>query len=135
MMELCDISTDGYVLDGKSLVPLLRSPDVEDRIAYSIMSRGRYVGYSLRTPRFRYTEYIYIRDNDMWAGMALRLDTHITTMLAAGAEFVPDETELYDFADGPLEKVNVAFDPANADVLAQLSLLLRLKTEGARTRW
>lgn len=43
MMDLCDISTDNYVLDGRSLVPLLTTAEREDRVAFSTLYRWRYV--------------------------------------------------------------------------------------------
>jgi iduronate 2-sulfatase len=48
----------GQTLQGRSLVPLLKKPDSAwNRPAYSQVKRGQIMGRSVRTERFRYTEW------------------------------------------------------------------------------
>jgi uncharacterized sulfatase len=87
-------------LDGISLRPLLRNPQTAwRRPAYTEVHRGAGRGLSVRTERFRYTE---------WNGGK-------------------DGTELYDHASDPQEQRNLAGDPKHARTVAQLRTLLRGK--------
>ena len=105
-------------LEGTSLVPLLRSPKMKwKRAAFSQYPRGRVMGHSVRTDRYRYTE---------WSEPGQR----------------PVGVELYDHAADPAENVNVAHLQANAEVVAGLSRQLKagwraalpLKSEGKKDR-
>ena len=91
--------------EGVSLVPLLGDPAAAwGRPAFTQVKRGRYkngrrggaMGYSVRTDRWRYTE---------WAGGA-------------------DGRELYDHAADPGETTNLAEDPAHAATVDELAALL-----------
>jgi iduronate 2-sulfatase len=102
-------------LQGQSLVPFLKNPEATGRgWALTQVSRGggsnratvtsdqgssgqRFFGYSLRTPRWRFTEW------------------------DEGAQ----GTELYDHDADPGERTNLAADPALADVVAELRASLR----------
>ncbi len=102
-------------LQGQSLVPLLKNPEEKGRgwaitqvvrggnfnrqgAAAAIMDKGkRFFGYSLRTERWRYTEW----DEG-----------------AAG-------TELYDHDNDPKELVNLAAKPEHATTVKELSAALR----------
>ncbi len=95
---LCDVKAPEN-LQGQSLVPMLKDPDVLGRgWAFSQVTRGgrkkgRFFGYSLRTPQWRYTE---------WAdGQQGR--------------------ELYDHDSDPRELVNLAEAPAHAETVARLA--------------
>jgi arylsulfatase A-like enzyme len=89
LAELCGIEAPPG-LEGKSLSPLLRDPAAAwDKAARTVTQRGRTFGRTVRTERWRYTE---------WPGGA----------------------ELYDHADDPDELRNLASDPAQAAVVADL---------------
>jgi iduronate 2-sulfatase len=97
--------TDGEIpgeIQGRSLVPVLRDPARPFRqAALSQYPRGETTGYSLRTERWRYTEWI-----DSTTG-------RITNR------------ELYDHGTHPVATANLAGDPAFADLVASLSLHLQ----------
>lgn len=94
-------------LDGKSLVPLMRNPKSKvKQFAVSQYPRsenniekgrlgfadGNFMGYSIRNERYRFT---------MWLKDGFRSDKPFDESLIVG-------TELYDYQNDPLEKVNVA---------------------------
>jgi iduronate 2-sulfatase len=85
-------------LAGASLRPLLDRPDAAwDRAAYTQVQRAGFPGHSVRTARWRYTEW-----DDGKRGV-----------------------ELYDQAADPGEMKNLAGDPANAAVIAELKALVK----------
>ncbi len=89
-------------LQGRSLVPLLRNPGARwDHAAVTQVRRGPapnfFMGYSIRTDRWRYTE---------WDGGARGM-------------------ELYDEANDPGELENLADDPEHRDTVAALQRQLR----------
>ncbi|HVX63325.1 MAG TPA: sulfatase [Pirellulales bacterium] len=114
LAELCDVEPSGNI-QGQSLAPMLKDPSVEGRgWAISQVVRGggfkrfgaspavgdqgqRFFGYSLRTPRWRYTEWDEGRSG----------------------------RELYDHEADPREITNLANDSAQADTVAKLSQQLR----------
>ncbi len=84
-------------LAGASLRPLLANPEAAwDRPAFTQVQRGGFPGHSVRTPRWRYTE---------WDG---------------GKQGV----ELYDEQNDPGEMKNLADDPQQQAVLAELKALV-----------
>ena len=84
-------------LQGVTLRPLLDNPQANwDRPAYTQVQRGKTAGRSVRTERWRYTE---------WDGGK------------AGVE-------LYDHEKDPGEYYNVAADPKNTDVVAQMKSIV-----------
>lgn len=106
LTSLCDLPTP-QGLDGKSFAPLLDDPEQPwKQAAYSVIARGddpahrvekvEYLGKSVRTQRYRYTE---------WDG---------------GRKGI----ELYDHQRDPHEWVNLAHDPKYADAVARLHALL-----------
>ena len=105
LVELCDLPRPRHKLEGKSLLPLLTQPVADwDRPAFSQVERRvgqgpmaeRIMGYSIRTDRWRYTEW----DNGK-----------------LGAE-------LYDHENDPLEHTNLAQDDAHAAVVQEMKRLL-----------
>jgi len=104
LAELCGVKTPEN-LQGQSLVPMLKDPSVTGRgWAITQVSRrlrkkqgNRFYGYSLRTPRWRYTEW------------------------AEGER----GRELYDHDADPRELTNLAANPGYADTIARLSRELR----------
>lgn len=110
LAELCGVEAPEN-LQGQSLVPILKDPEEPGRgWSLSQVVRGgggqdpanRFYGYSIRTPRWRFTEW--------------------------------DEgnrgRELYDHEADPKEQTNLADDPEHAEIVAELSTLLR---EAARS--
>jgi arylsulfatase A-like enzyme len=114
LAELCNVAAPKN-LQGQSLVPMLRDASVAGRgWALTQVSRGGglgratvtldvgssggpFFGYSLRTPRWRYTEWDEGRKG----------------------------RELYDHDADPRELTNLADNPAQKDTIAQLSTQLR----------
>ncbi len=97
LADLCGL-TPPPSLEGRSLKPLLDNPQAAwDQPAFTQVWRGRFPGYSVRTERWRYTEW----DNG-----------------DKGAE-------LHDYANDPGEQHNLIDDPAHAAVVAKLKALVR----------
>jgi len=111
VVELCGLPLPAW-LEGKSMVPLLQNPDrAFKRAALTQTPRPNYLrgklpevmGYSIRTERFRYTEW-----RDFKTGVARA-------------------RELYDHADDPVETRNVAARADRKDDLARLAKALQRK--------
>jgi len=84
-------------LEGKSLKPLLDQPDAPwDRPAFTQVWRGNFPGHSVRTERYRYTE---------WAGGK-------------------NGAELYDYENDPQELNNLASDEKHQETVKQLKALI-----------
>ncbi len=102
LAELCNVPSPKN-LQGQSLVPMLKDPAEPGRgwaltqVTRGGRQTGRFFGYSLRTPRWRYTEW------------------------AEGEQ----GRELYDHDADPREQANLAGDPAHAETVAELSRKLR----------
>jgi len=95
LVELCGIKGPSE-LQGKSLVPLLKDPSAKGRsAAYTVVSRGKALGRSIRTQRWRYAEW----------GSA-------------------DQAELYDLVNDPHEDNNLASKPHFAEQRRQMHALL-----------
>lgn len=95
-----------YAMEGTSLVPVLKDASVKVK-DYSIsqwpMPQDG-MGYTLRTPQYRFT---------MWMKGGWRtFNPYDPTLLAS--------TELYDYEMDPLEKVSQAGNPDYAEVVADL---------------
>jgi arylsulfatase A-like enzyme len=102
-------------LEGSSLLPLLNDPKTPwKQAAFSQYPRrngdGSYMGYSMRTDRYRYTQWVK-RD---------RLQEVIAR-------------ELYDHVTDPDENINIAGKPENATLLEQLDQQIKAGWQGARS--
>lgn len=101
LAELCGIETPGN-LQGQSLVPMLTDPQAAGRgwALTQVTRRGggdRFFGYSIRTQRWRYTEWDEGRQG----------------------------RELYDHDADPREQTNLALRPEHADTVRAFSTELR----------
>ncbi|MEZ5353795.1 MAG: sulfatase [Bryobacteraceae bacterium] len=97
LVDLCGLNQAPW-LSGTSLRPLLDRPDAEwTRPAYTVQTRGWALGRSVRTERWRYTEWDQGRRG----------------------------SALFDHDADPHEMRNLAQNPAQAQTVATLSKLLR----------
>jgi len=97
LADLCGLKLLQH-LDGRSLKPLLDDPQAAwDKPAFTQVWRGKFPGYSVRTERWRYTEWDEGREG----------------------------TELYDYDTDPTEQHNLAGDPKYAATVAELKALIR----------
>ena len=102
LAELCGLPLPDHP-EGTSLVPVLRDPSKSVKnAAFSQYPRGvdgkQLMGYSMRTDRYRFTRWVHRNDH-----------TKV------------DAVELYDHATDPQENVNIANDPANAELVLRLT--------------
>lgn len=87
-------------LEGISLVPVMDNPNRPwKKAAFSQYPRGKVMGYSMRTDRYRYTEWV-----------------------EPGKE--PVGIELYDHQNDPDENINIANQPENKELVLKLSKML-----------
>jgi iduronate 2-sulfatase len=85
-------------LAGTSLKPLLEKPDAAwNRPAFTQVWRGQFAGHSIRTERYRYTEWDHGKQG----------------------------AELYDYQTDPGELQNLAKDPKHATTIAELKALVQ----------
>jgi iduronate 2-sulfatase len=85
-------------LQGASLRPLLENPDAGwQRPAFTQVQRGSFPGHSVRTERWRYTEWDYAKKG----------------------------AELYDHDADPHEQQNLIADPRYAQVVTEMKALLK----------
>lgn len=100
LCELCGLPLPEG-LEGTSLAPVLDDPARPwKKAAFSQYPRGKVMGYSLRTARYRYTEW-----QERPGGKAIA-------------------RELYDYQADPAGNANIAEKPENAELVGQLSKLL-----------
>ncbi len=98
LCELCELPMPKHRLSGKSLLPLLNDPKAEwDKPAFTFVRRGKVLGASVRTERWRYTEWDEGRMG----------------------------VELYDHKNEPNEWRNLANNPKFADVVKGMKELLK----------
>ena len=112
LAELCGLKTDNR-LQGKSLVPLLKKPNAQwNKPAYTQLIRvlnpqqpnqRRIMGRSVRTERWRYTEWDEGKDG----------------------------SELYDYQNDPDEFINQTKNPEYLSIVKELSSKLKKMTAGS----
>ncbi len=108
LCELCGLPIPEG-LEGTSLVPVMEDPDRPwKKAAFSQYPRGKIMGYSMRTDRYRYTQWLP-RDGGR---------------PSVGHEYVPPNglvaSELYDHQTDPQENVNLANRPRHKMLIRQL---------------
>ena len=116
LCDLAGIPKPGH-LEGTSVKPLLDDPKLSWKTAaFSQYPRnagktgaGKLMGYTMRTDRYRLT--VWVSDTD-----------HAKV----------DATELYDHQIDPQENVNIAKDPANAELVAKLMIQWKKGWQGAK---
>ncbi|NQU86054.1 MAG: sulfatase-like hydrolase/transferase [Mariniphaga sp.] len=99
---LCEISgiKIPVFFEGECLIPIIQNPEFSIRTgALSQYPRNNYMGYSLRTNRYRYTKWINKNDRSYYT------------------------SELYDYLNDPLETINQAFNPDYASVKDSLDII------------
>lgn len=105
LVELCGIKGTNE-LQGNSLVPVLQDPNAKGgTTAYTVVSRGKKLGRSIRTQRWRYAE---------WGSS--------------------DQAELYDLKNDPHEDNNLAARPRFAEQREQMHSLLNETREKAESK-
>jgi len=101
LCDICGLPKPDH-LEGLSFAPLLDDPDLPwKKAAFSQYPRGKVMGYTMRTDRYRYTEWIDGESGEVVA------------------------RELYDHEADPGENVNVAELPENRELVERLSRMLR----------
>lgn len=106
LCELCDLPQPKG-LEGRSFAPLMNDPKKPWKTAaFSQYPRGKTMGYSVRTDRYRYTEWIEPEKGAV-------------------------AQELYDHRTDPQENTNVAGLPENKAVVQELSRKLHAGWKGA----
>lgn len=98
LTELVDLPEPAHDLEGLSFVPLLESPTRQWKsAAFSQSRRENHDGLTIRTARYRYTEWSPLEED----GAIL--------------------TELYDLEQDPMEYENLADEPAQTSLISELS--------------
>jgi iduronate 2-sulfatase len=106
LCELCNLARPDF-LEGRSVAPLLNDPERSWQTAvfawrrpmYHDLNKGYFEARGMRTERYRLTVYEEEEGNSIF-------------------------TELFDHRHDPLETVNLALNPANAGLVAELRQLL-----------
>ncbi|MEM6915547.1 MAG: sulfatase [Verrucomicrobiota bacterium] len=97
LSELAGLALPAH-LDGRSFAPVLENPNLPARkAAFSEFSRAGGRGLSLRTDRYRYTEWRHTKSGAVLA------------------------RELYDFSESPVETVNLAENSEQSKIVRKLS--------------
>ena len=101
LAELCGLGVPPHC-EGTSMRSLLEEPDRKWKpAAFSqYPRRGAYMGYSMRTERYRYTEWIHRETGEIAA------------------------RELYDHSAGPIAARNLAAEPEMQETVRRLSAML-----------
>jgi iduronate 2-sulfatase len=95
LIDLCDVGAP-HALQGKSFTPMLDDPGCSGKeVAYTVVSRGKLLGHSIRTTRWRYAEW----------GRS-------------------DQAELYDLEKDPYEEHNLANEDGHFEQCSRMHELL-----------
>jgi iduronate 2-sulfatase len=133
LLDLCSLPTPnqpaGQALQGTTFLPLLEDPaqpwkkavfsqyqrhiNANEPGDVPVGSSGTGMGYSIRTQRYRYTEWWVTDSTD-------ETDRHI---IKAGIT-APGHVELYDYVADPNETTNLASNVAYTNLIDELSILL-----------
>ncbi len=109
LVDLCDLPDPAHALEGESFVPVLENPALTWKsAAFSESKREGYHGRTLRTERYRYTEWKPLNGS----GRVL--------------------AELYDLKTDPMEFANLAEKTLQAERVAELSRRLQAGWREAR---
>lgn len=99
LIDLCNLPPPAHALEGTSFEPLLGDPERPWKSAvFSETRRAGYYGRTLRTARYRYTEWTSLTSADAGIGR-----------------------ELYDLDEDPFEYENLARQPAHRELAGLLS--------------
>jgi len=108
LCELCELELPKH-LEGTSMVPLLNNPNQSwKKAAFSQYPREKTMGYSMRTKRYRYTEWQNLKDGSI------------------------KSRELYDHYNDPMENTNIAGNSCNLNLVTGLSKRLHDGYRAAR---
>ena len=115
LCEICELGVPTQQLEGTSFAPLLDDPNRNwKKAVFSQYPRGSLedrdkmvMGYSMRTERFRYTEWKHLKSGKILA------------------------RELYDHRWDPQENVNVIDEPRYTAVLKNLEKMMKFGWKGA----
>jgi len=101
LCQACGLTIPSH-LEGRSMIPLLDDPQQPwKKAAFSQYPRGRVMGYTMRTERFRYTEWQNRKNGEVLA------------------------RELYDHEKDPQENVNVVDQPEYESDIQRLAGMLK----------
>jgi len=113
LAELCQLSLPAH-LEGTSQVPVLKAPHSRVKTAaFSQYPRSvdgkKLMGYSMRTDHYRFTRWVHAQDHSK-----------------------VDAVELYDEQNDPQENTNIANEPKNAELVAELTAQWTVGWPGAK---
>ena len=104
LVDLCKLPKPPHSLQGKSLAKVLNNPQLSVRNhSYTIVSRGKKLGKTIRTDTWRYAE---------WGS--------------------PKDIELYNMKDDPNQYNNLANNPEYKEVIKKLSHQIKQKSNGLK---
>jgi arylsulfatase A-like enzyme len=107
LAELAGLEAPGN-LQGKSLVPVIHDNETDlGDVAISMYRRKGAYGYSMRTPRYRYTEWINPDGKVVYR-------------------------DLYDMQEDPAETRNIGKLPENRELMASMAATLRANSTGLK---
>jgi len=110
LCDLCDLEIPAHT-EGLSFAPVMEDPDLPwKEAAFSQYPRGKVMGYTMRTDRYRYTEWMDRQSREVRA------------------------RELYDHQGDPQENVNAIDLPRYAEDVKKLEATMKQGWEGTRDK-